>query len=482
MKHATWKTALALALLLLAGGSRPALAAPQVVDLGTLPGAEFSRAMAVNGRGNVAANAFFPDLAGEGQNPTRAFFWSPATGGVDLGVAPGWDESFAAGMNDANLVVANMFRFGGDLGFEQQVFVLRLGPAGQVLEYVDLGLPPGALAAAARGINNRGHVVGFVLTEEFDQRGFFWSEATGFVDLGTLGGEESLPTGINDDDQVALDAENDEGVLVPARFRVSAEGEVTERLALAISPGAFPGTTRTEDLNAAGAVVGWDRLPNSVQRALLWRSPDEVSELGRIPGGIHAQARAINDLGQVVGTGTTALQDLKRGWVWTPQLGMQDLSRVVGSQFVEVLDAFDINNRLQVAASGRIGAAEEHALLLNLCPVDITSLVNVRVAAIRVLPPTGEVVQVLEIRNRSRFLIPGPAFLRLDGLQPAQRPLNATGLTSCPPANRPYVTVDVGADGALLPGERVQVVLRFPRGVGLRARFTPRFLAGGSVP
>lgn len=76
----------------------------QIVDLGTLPGGNTSRATDINDAGNIVGSS--ETLSGE----THAFFLS---GGImsDIGTLPGGDTSRANGINDHNQVVgrANLY-------------------------------------------------------------------------------------------------------------------------------------------------------------------------------------------------------------------------------------------------------------------------------------------------------------------------------------------------------------------------------------
>ena len=61
---------------------------------------------------------------------------------------------------------------------------------------------PELFYSMAMDMNNAGHVVGFSDSYDFEYHGFFWSDQTGMVDLGTLGGERSQAFGVNDADWV----------------------------------------------------------------------------------------------------------------------------------------------------------------------------------------------------------------------------------------------------------------------------------------
>jgi probable HAF family extracellular repeat protein len=60
------------------------------------------------------------------------------------------------------------------------IFVAR--PSHAQLSMLDLGVPPGAVASYAEGINNRAQVVGIALTVSYDTRAFLWENGT-FTDF-----------------------------------------------------------------------------------------------------------------------------------------------------------------------------------------------------------------------------------------------------------------------------------------------------------
>jgi probable HAF family extracellular repeat protein len=64
----------------------------------------------------------------------------------------------------------------------------------------------------ARGINNRGHVVGFATFEDITQRAFLWTPEHGMQDLGLPEGTiRSRATAINDAGHIAVEAEIEDG-------------------------------------------------------------------------------------------------------------------------------------------------------------------------------------------------------------------------------------------------------------------------------
>jgi probable HAF family extracellular repeat protein len=121
-----------------------------VTELGSLGGSEV-RGMAINHVGQVAGHAALP--GGE----SRAFLWTPAqpngaTGTLlDLGVLPGYSQSWAVDVNDAGQVAGNLMPAQGHDG---RAFVWQ---AGSFLLIDDP--PPGPGYAHASAINAGGQVL-----------------------------------------------------------------------------------------------------------------------------------------------------------------------------------------------------------------------------------------------------------------------------------------------------------------------------------
>jgi uncharacterized membrane protein len=69
-------------------------------------------------------------------------------------------------------------------------------------------------------------------------------------------------------------------------------------------------------VNDAGDVAGYAGSSNIDARAILWRG-GKAFNLGVWPGGTYSVASDINNLGQIVGTGTVAGDNLDHALVWT---------------------------------------------------------------------------------------------------------------------------------------------------------------------
>jgi probable HAF family extracellular repeat protein len=163
------------------------------------------------------------------------------------------------------------------------------------LHIVDLGTLDEPCCSAATAINDRGDVVGqsTVGPPMSAAHAFLW-RAGRMVDLGTLGGNNSLAT----------------------------------------------------DINIRGDVVGHSDTVSGVMHAFLWRAGQMV-DLGTL-GGETSVAVAINDRGEVTGISFTPAQEM-RAFVWRDGV-MSDLGPVNGG----FARATDINNRGQVVGDGSV--------------------------------------------------------------------------------------------------------------------------------
>lgn len=176
----------------------------------------------------------------------------------------------------------------------------------------------------ARGINASGQVV-FTNAPDWNDpdpapvRARFFDGRTIYT-LGTLGGDLSVATGINDGGEVT-------GRSTVADGRV--HSFIWSRSAGMRDIGLLPGTTEVWDpaINNRGDVVATAMgEPQPYPHAVRWRRSGAIDDLGTLSGGPDGSsyARAANDAGMVVGNSMTPSYDY-HAYVWTRSTGMVDI-------------------------------------------------------------------------------------------------------------------------------------------------------------
>ncbi|RYZ58097.1 MAG: HAF repeat-containing protein [Proteobacteria bacterium] len=255
-----------------------------VLDIGTLPGGNFSSASGISengivvGTANIAAKG---DLAPE----TRAFIWREGQGLSALTPIAGASDSAAEDVNDKGQVVGNS---GG---------VATLWENGQPKALGTLG----GKVSFANAINQKGWVAGTSETADGSWHAFLWQNGR-MVDLGTLGGKNSYADGINELGQVIGNSETTSGqvhafvwdqAMVDADFGIGAStGNAFSRFGL----------------GTGGANFNGGNL-----HACLWDWNGKLVNLGTLPGREFSYGHAVNDSKLIVGytfgtqTGRTAV-------------------------------------------------------------------------------------------------------------------------------------------------------------------------------
>ena len=188
-------------------------------------------------------------------------------------------------------------------------------------------------------INDSGQVVGYAATEDGSTHAFITGpNGVGMTDLGTLGGYRSQAFGINNSGQVV--GVSWTGYSGRHAFITGPNGVGMTDL------GTLGGyQSEAHDINNSGQVVGWAGIANNRSHAFI-TGPNGagMTDLGTLPG-YHccdSRAEAINDNGQVVGSVAGS-----RVFITGPNgVGMTDL---MGS--LSVYQVYDINATGQVVGS-----------------------------------------------------------------------------------------------------------------------------------
>jgi probable HAF family extracellular repeat protein len=332
------------------GLAQPATAqtAYTVVDLGTLGGAR-SAAQSINEAGQVAG------FAENNEGRTRAFIYLGGTP-LELGTLGG-DNSYAYRISDTGLVVGRAQNADGIY----RPFLASVG--GPLLDLSSLDSRAGAQYGAALGINRAGRVVGYVQSPgghmESRNRVFAFRDYH-LTDFGAFGAEDGVVTAINDADQMV-------GYYSRTPHADYADHQSFVRSGNALVPlGNLGGRiTTATDINARGQVVGHGTTRGGELHGFFYEG-GVIRDLGTLPNGTQSAAYAINDQGEIVGrsdgdfAGVHAV--LCRGGV------MQDLNSLIPSTAGwTLMEARAINNAGQIVGTG-LHHGLEHAYLL--IPVD----------------------------------------------------------------------------------------------------------------
>lgn len=301
------RRAAGLAALLLAA-TASADAAFNLVDLATL--AQGTSAV-VRGP-NAAGRAVGGGRPQQGASPavTRQGLLFQASGVVPVQGPDNSDFVTVFGINDLGDLVG-----GSNAAAGVQAFLQAPGQAARRLAPL-----PGDTAGMAFAINNHQQVVGFS-SGPLGQRAVTWS-ATGTPSaLPSAGATSSRASGINDRGDVVGTVVTG-GSRQPALWTASAAAQL-----LMLLPGHAIGEAAA--VNAQGDVVGYSATADEVRRATLWRAAGVAVDLGTLAGGTASHATGINGAGDVVGTSDSTRGS--RAFVWTRRDGMQDLNTLLVS-------------------------------------------------------------------------------------------------------------------------------------------------------
>jgi len=343
-----------------------------VTDLGTLPGVNLSSgATWVSTNGTIAGaseNGRIDPLLGIPE--MRAVLWTKDGHIINLGTLGGGYESFAPAVNDLQQVA------GWSLNRVPDPFSM-VGGSTQTRGFLwehgvkrDLGTLGGP-DALPEAMNDLSQIVGTSYTNAmpnpingFDcppnvptTDPFFWQKGE-MVDIGTLGGTCGVANFINSGGQVVgtsnLAGNQTHHALVWDRGALKDLGTL--------------GGNNSEALwiSDSGLVVGRSdfSLQSADHHAFLWKN-SVMTDLGVLGSCLHSTAYSVNSEGQVVGDTGDCPNGGGPSFFSEGGQQMVDINILVlpGSD-IEVVDAFDINDRGEIAGGGILPNGDYHAVLL----------------------------------------------------------------------------------------------------------------------
>ena len=291
------------------------------VDIPTLGGRPtFSFAVAVNESGQVVGKS---QIAVDGRAASHAFLWTEAVGIMDLGSLAGdLGESEPAAINAGGQVVGRSTAPGGS----GRAFSWT--PAGGM---VDLGtLGTASSSSEARDVNDNGRVAGVSETGAGTRHAVTWTPAGGIVDLGTLGGWNSEAVAVSSNDHVVGWSETTLTVGTPIPAGGPVHAFVWTSADGMIDLGTLGGANSVAvAVNGVGQVVGWSDTTfesDPPVHAFSWTQTGGMVDLGTL-GGSDSEARDVNTLGQVVGVSRLPNGD-RHGFSWAASTGVLDLGTI----------------------------------------------------------------------------------------------------------------------------------------------------------
>lgn len=351
---------------LLAASSRAATAQTyQVIDLGHLGGGS-AIAYDINASGQVVGQS--RDAMGQGMG----FIWLPAPAyGNGAGMFEletlGGTSSEALGINASGQVVGRAF-VTGDTAFHAVIWP----PNGPIIDLGTLG----GKNSQAYDINDIGEVVGWSDTAGNQRHAFWWRDADAdgvsdpgeMVDLGDLGGGQSIAYGINASGQIV--GTSSTASFASHAFRTTDDGLIDAASDL----GTLGGLSSTAyRINASGRVVGLSQMPgNATVQAFRTAANSAIGPgtdgLGTL-GGTRSEAWGINTAGQAVGWSTLSGSTNRRAFFAAAAAGMVDLNTLISPALGWTLEAaFAINDSGEIVGSGSGPAGTSGAFLLKRQP------------------------------------------------------------------------------------------------------------------
>lgn len=287
-----------------------------VVDLGVLPGDEYSAPLGVNNHGDVVG------YSGASNQQPIPFLWTDANGLRPLALPAGSTSAQAESINDAGQVAGHAFS-------TAVTRAVRWSPRGRPQLLGTLGG-----SSVGLGINSHGDVAGFseVSPAVFEgTEAFLYTNASGLVSV-SPGSRPAFGQDVNDSRRVTGSDEFDATIWANGRAR-----DIS---------GTVAGNTEGEAINNANQVAITRTLPDA-NLAYRWSPGVGIESLGLDSTDEPTTARGIDSAGDIVGRGRVSNGDGVMGaYLFTDAAGAIKLddSLAPGSQSWAISEAWDIND------------------------------------------------------------------------------------------------------------------------------------------
>jgi probable HAF family extracellular repeat protein len=283
---------------------------------------------------------------------SHAYIWDATNGLRDLGSLG--SDSYAYGINDSGTVIGYYIPL--DDRLYQHGFIWT-----EAAGMLDLGIPGGGDSRTAvcfpTAINSAGNVVGYGRQVDGSQVAFFWTATDGFIvlgDISTHADNGNTAYAINDSDQVTGNIIFKERGKTYHAYLWS-PGMVHPR-DLGVTDGAQFSVGL--GINNLGRIVGGSLSTSDFRwNPMIWSRQAGMRLLGMIEGSLYAQAKAINDAGQIIGIDQTGTSDL--AFYTDRETGLKFLNGLGGN----IIYANAINQQGVIVGSAEDSTRNPHAVM-----------------------------------------------------------------------------------------------------------------------
>ena len=303
----------------------------------------------------------------------HAFYWDSNTGMVDLGTLGG--DSLSLGINDSGQIVGYSY-----LTDQGPIHMVMWTTTGGI---VDLGSIDNSGNSQGNAINSAGDIVGSGYDANSKQVAFFWSSSTGYISLGEVPANGvANGSDINDSDTIAGSAYG------PGKGFVWRPLQLRRKYIGTLPGGA---TSQAFGINNLSHITGTAALPSGALDAFVWTRSDGMRDIGTVQEGVNTYGFAINDKDEVVGFTGEELP-----FYWSDATGIRRLRTLGGIN----AEAYAINNSGEIVGSCQTPTNLFHATLWsshNATPQDLGTLPGGSTSVAQAINASGQVVGWSEV-------------------------------------------------------------------------------------